>query len=137
MALLIDLKKDLVFRLRELEATQEEIDHILRLHMQKLLSFITMELKLDERVADELVRAYANEETWIVDKDFDFANVLADRVVDFFERYPCHPIKKLYLAQVKPTEVIFKLVKEAYAEVDLKMLSCECSYCRSKRMKKE
>jgi hypothetical protein len=137
MALLIELKKDLIFRLRELEATQEEIDHILRLHMLKLMSFVTMELKLDERVADELVRAYANEETWIVDKDFDYANVLADRVMDFFERNNYSPIKQFYLAQVRPTEVMLKLIAEAYAEVGLKISSCDCPDCRSRRMKKE
>jgi hypothetical protein len=105
--LLEELQDKLEFQLKQLEAEDWEINHILHLHGQKLCNLVCMEQAWDESAGEEFVQAYANEEKWVTRIGFGiYANKLLNKAMKYYEEKKYPKSKMLYLLVVKAKEVM-------------------------------
>lgn len=103
--ILEQLQKKLEFKLKELEATPWEIEHILHLHGQKCCSIVSKEIEPDESIADEFVNAYINEEKWVTHISYEaYAKKLFEENIKDFEMKGYSPRKFLYLILARPND---------------------------------
>lgn len=102
---LVALQDELIAKLKQLEATPEETDHILHLHGQKICSIVQMEEEPDSRAANEFVNAYYNQEPWVTSIPFGiYADMLLRKTLEYYRRKQYSPQKAMHLLLTKPDE---------------------------------